>query len=254
MANPIATLVGRQTRVVFRRELKSYFLSPIAYVFGVLFLGVQLFLSAQASIVHGAPAIMQPFFLFLPWVFLMFLPGLTMRLWAEERKLGTIELLLTFPVRTGQIVLGKFFAVVAYLAFILLMTLGLPLTMGIYGTVDWPPVLGAYLASLMFAGSFVAVGMFWSSMTKDQIVALLASIVSLAVLFLLGYPSLVDFLAGSLPLWCTDVLSGISPFKYFLSISRGVFDTRDFVYFACFCGFFLYANALVLQSRREQKG
>ena len=254
MVNPIATVLGRQTRVVFRRELKSYFLSPIAYVFGVLFLGVLLFLSAQSSIVHGAPANMQPFFLFLPWVFLMFLPGLTMRLWAEERKLGTIELLLTFPVRTSQVVLGKFGAVVVYLAFILLMTLGLPMTLGSYGSIDWPPVLGAYLASLLFAGSFVAVGMFWSSLTKDQIVALLASIVSLSVLFLLGYPSLIEFFGQSMPLWCVDVLNGISPFKYFLSISRGVFDTRDFIYFACFCGFFLYCNVLVLKVRRESKG
>jgi ABC-2 type transport system permease protein len=254
MSNPVTSVMGRQTRVIFRRELKSYFLSPIAYVFGVLFLSVLLFLSAQSSIVHGAPASMQPFFLYLPWLFLIFLPGLTMRLWAEERKLGTIELLLTFPVRASQVVLGKFLAVVTYLGFILLMTLGLPMTLGAYGSVDWPPVLGAYAASLMFAGSFVAVGMFWSSMTKDQIVALLASIVSLSVLFLLGYPSLIEFFGANLPLWLADLLNGISPFKYFLSIARGVFDTRDFVYFTCFCGFFLYANVLVLKVRREQKG
>ena len=161
MLDAITSALGRETRVIFRRELKSYFLSPIAYVFGVLFLSVLLFLSAQTSLRHGAPASMQPFFLYLPWVFLLFLPGLTMRLWAEERKLGTIELLLTFPVRASQVVLGKFFAVVTYLAFILVMTLGLPLTLGAYGSIDWPPVLGAYAASLMFAGSFVAVGMFW---------------------------------------------------------------------------------------------
>ena len=250
----MSSVLGRETRVIFRRELKSYFLSPIAYVFGVLFLSVLLLLSAQTSLVHGAPASMQPFFLYLPWMFLIFLPGLTMRLWAEERKLGTIELLLTFPVRSSQVVLGKFGAVVSYLGFILILTLGLPMTLGAYGSVDWPPVLGAYVASLMFAGSFVAVGMFWSCMTKDQIVALLASIVSLTGLFLLGNPSFIEFVGATLPLWVADLLNGISPFKYFLSISRGVFDTRDFIYFACFCGFFLYANVLVLQARREQRG
>lgn len=254
MSNVITSLWGRETRVIFRRELKSYFLSPIAYVFGGLFLTVLLFLSAKTSLVHGAPATMQPFFLYLPWLFLIFLPGLTMRLWAEERKLGTIELLLTFPVRTSQVVLGKFGAVVAYLGFILLLTLGLPLTLGAYGSIDWPPVLGQYVASLMFAGSFVAVGMFWSSMTRDQIVALLASIVSLSVLFLLGNPSVIEFFGSNLPLWCAALLNGISPYKYFLSIARGVFDTRDFIYFACFCGFFLYANVLVLKARRESKG
>lgn len=246
--------MANRALVIFRRELVSYFLSPIAYVFGVLFLTVLLFLSAQSTLVHNAQASMQAFFLYLPWIFLIFLPGLTMRLWAEERKLGTIELLLTFPVRPGQVVMGKFLAVLTYLAFVLLLTFGLPLTLGAYGSVDWPPVLGAYLASLLFAGSFVAVGMFWSSMTKDQIVALLASVVSLAVLFLLGYPTLIEFFGANLPPVVADVLNGLSPFKYFQSIARGVFDTRDFVYFACFCGFFLYCNVLVLKVRRESKG
>ena len=243
-----------RTLVIFRRELWSYFLSPIAYVFGVLFLTVLLFLSAQSTLVHNAQASMQPFFLYLPWVYLIFLPGLTMRLWAEERKLGTIELLLTFPVRPGQVVLGKFLAVLTYLACVLALTLGLPMTLGVYGSIDWPPVLGAYLASLLFAGSFIAVGMFWSSLTKDQIVALLVSVVSLALLFLLGYPTLIEFFGANLPPVVADVLNGVSPFKYFQSIALGVFDSRDFVYFACFCGFFLYCNVLVLKVRRESKG
>ncbi|MFK7740186.1 MAG: ABC transporter permease subunit [Planctomycetota bacterium] len=250
----LSALFGRSSRVVFRRELKSYFLSPIAYVFGGLFLGVLLYLSAQSGIAHGAPARMDPFFANLPWLCLLFLPGLTMRLWAEERKLGTIELLLTFPVRPSQVVLGKFAAVLVYLAFVLVLTLGLPMTLGAYGALDWPPVLAGYLASLLFAGSFVAVGMFWSSMTRDQIVALLASVVSLAVLFLLGYPAFLEFVAASAPVVLVDVLNGLSPYKYFLSIQRGVLDTRDFVYFACFCGFFLYANVLVLEVRRQSKG
>ena len=113
--------MANRSLVIFRRELVSYFLSPIAYVFGVLFLTVLLFLSAQSTLVHNAQASMQAFFLYLPWIYLIFLPGLTMRLWAEERKLGTIELLLTFPVRPGQVVLGKFLAVLTYLAFVLLL-------------------------------------------------------------------------------------------------------------------------------------
>jgi ABC-2 type transport system permease protein len=244
----------RETLVVFRRELRSYFLSPIAYVFGVLFLSVLLLLAAAGSIEQGAQASMQTFFGLLPWLCLVFLPGLTMRLWAEERKLGTIELLLTFPVRLSSVVLGKFGAVLAYLAFVLLLTLGLPLTLGAYGRIDWPPVFGAYVASLLFAGSFVAVGMFWSSLTKDQIVALLASVVSLGVLYLLGYPALIEMTAGWLPATAVDLLNGLSPYKYFESIARGVFDTRDFVYLTCFCGFFLYANVLVLQVRRQSRG
>ena len=166
----------RESLVIFRRELKGYFYSPIAYVFGVLMTGVLLFLSVSTSLVQGAQASMQTFFGLLPIVCIVFLPGLTMRLWAEERKMGTLELLMTFPVRISHLVLGKFGASVAFLAFVLLMTLGLPLTLGVYGRIDWSPVLASYAASLMFAGSFVAVGMFWSSMTRDQIVAMLLSI------------------------------------------------------------------------------
>jgi len=244
----------RETLVIFRRELRSYFLSPIAYVFGVLFLGVLLYLASVSSLIDGTQASMQTFFGFLPWLYIVFLPGLTMRLWAEERKLGTIELLLTFPVGVGQVVFGKFLAVLCYLACVLVLTLGLPMTLGAYGSIDWPPVLGAYVASLLFAGSFVAVGMFWSSLTKDQIVALLISIVSLALLFLLGLPQVVEWLAGWLPTWLQDLINGVSPYRYFQSISRGVLDTRDFVYFACFCGFFLYVNTLVLKLRRSSGG
>lgn len=242
----------RETLVIFRRELRSYFLSPIAYVFGLLFLLILLFAAATMTIVHGAQANMQTFFGVLPWVLLLFLPGLTMRLWAEERKLGTIELLLTFPVRISGLVLGKFFATLSFLSFLLLLTLGLPLTLDAYGGVDWPPVLAAYVASVLFTGSFVAVGMFWSSTTRDQIVAMLLSVVSLLALFVMGYPVLLEGLAGVLPAAAIDLLNGVSPYKYFESIGRGVLDTRDFVYFACFCGFFLYANAMVLQARRRK--
>lgn len=242
----------RETLVIFRRELKSYFLSPIAYVFGVTFLIALLYMSATSSLVQGSQASMQSFFVLLPWFLLLLVPSLTMRLWAEERKLGTIELLMTFPVRSSQLVFGKFAATLCFLAFVLLLTIGLPLTLNAYGRVDWPPVIGAYVASVLFAGSYVAVGMLFSSLTRDQIVAQLLSNAALGALFVLGVPPLIEFLAGWLPAWSVDLLAGISPYKYFASISRGVFDTRDFVYFACFCGFFLYANALVLRTRRER--
>lgn len=242
----------RESLVVFRRELKSYFFSPIAYVFGLLFLGVLLVLAAPGTLIDGAQASMQGFFLLLPALLLVFVPALTMRLWAEERKMGTIELLMTFPVRVSSLVAGKFLAAVAFLGFVLVLTLGVPLTLAVYGSVDWPPVLGAYLASLLFAGSFVSVGMFFSSLTRDQIVAMLISLVVLGVLYLVGRPEVVEYFADWLPAWAADIVTGISPFKYFLSIARGALDTRDIVYFACFCGFFLYCNALVLHHRRRK--
>src|SRR5262245_11227184 len=242
----------REVAVIFRRELKSYFLSPIAYVFGVLFLGIVLWITSTAQLKNGQPASMEGFFGFLPVVFLVFLPGLTMRLWAEERRSGTIELLMTFPVRIGQLISGKFFAALAFLAIVLLFTIGLPLTLSLYGKLDWVPVIGAYLAALLLAGAYIAVGMFWSSMTRDQIVALLLSLVSLLVLYAMGSPELLERLAEYLPGWGIDLLHGISPYKYFRSIQRGVFDTRDLLYYVCFCGLFLHANSLVLHARRRR--
>ena len=241
----------RETLVILRRELKSYFLSPIAYVFGILLLGVQLYYSTEYTLVQGARATLDAFFQWLPLMLIFFVPGLTMRSWAEERKLGTLELLMTFPVTIRQLVLGKFAAAVAYLALLLVLTLGLPITLGAYGKLDWPPVLGSYLASLLFASSFVAVGMFWSSLTRDQIIAMLAAMVSLFVLYQLGKPENVEYANEWMPSWLVDVVSGISPHRYFVSIARGVLDSSHFVYFLCFCGFFLHANVLVLQARRQ---
>jgi len=245
----------REVAVIFRRELKSYFVSPIAYVFGVLFLAVVMLLSLVLGFVplsSGAQASMQGFFWLLPIVFLFFLPGLTMRLWAEERKSGTLELLMTFPVRIGQLISGKFLAALVFLAAILALTFVLPLTLRIYGNLDWGPVIGAYVATILLASAYIAAGMFWSAMTRDQIVALLLALVTLLVLYALGFPLLLEWLASSFPSWLLDLMNAISPYKYFESITRGVLDTRDLIYFACFCGFFLHANALVLHARRQK--
>jgi ABC-2 type transport system permease protein len=242
----------REAAVVFRRELKSFFFSPIAYVFGILFVTSLLYLASESSLQNGARASAETMFSLLPLLLVLFVPGLTMRLWAEERKMGTLELLMTFPVTIGQLVAGKFLASVCYLGVVLLLTIGLPLTLGAYGKLDWTPVLGSYVASLLFAGSYVAVGMFWSSLTREQIVAGLLAGTSLMILYLIGYPTVVEYVSGWMPAWLVDVVNGISPFKYFSSIARGVLDTRDLVYFACFCGFFLYANTLVLHARRQK--
>src|SRR5436190_5456859 len=171
--------------VIFRRELKSFFLSPIAYVCGILFLTVLLYIAGESTLQNGARASAESMFGLLPLLLVFFVPALTMRVWAEERKLGTLELLMTFPATIGQLVLGKFLASLSYLGVVLLLTIGLPLTLGAYGRLDWTPVLASYLASLLFAGSYVAVGMFWSSLTREQIIAGLLAGVSLLVLYLM---------------------------------------------------------------------
>lgn len=240
-----------ETSVLLRRELKSYFLSPIAYVFGVLFLGLQLFFVGRAVLRPDGSASMQPFFAMLPMMFLFFLPALTMRTWAEERKLGTLELLMTFPVRIPQLIAGKFLAALIYLAVVLAFTVGLPVTLASFGRLDWGPVAGAYLGALLMAGAYLSVGMFWSSTTRDQIVAMLLSLVSLLLLYFMGLPGFLEVIANALPTVVVDLVAAISPYRYFDSIARGVIDTRDVLYYLCFCGFFLHLNGLVLHARRH---
>ncbi len=239
-----------ETAVILRRELRSYFLSPIAYVFGILFLLILLYAAASATLVQSQAARMDAFFRLLPWLFVIFTPALTMRLWAEERKLGTLELLLTFPVTTTQLILGKFFAALLYLALLLLLTIGLPFTLDMFGELQWGPVIAAYLAALLMASAYLSVGMFFSSITRDQIIALVLSLVFLLLLFVLGWPQFLLVVGNVLPAPVVAFLGAISPYRYFESIARGVIDTRDIVYYVAFCAFFLHLNALVLHGRR----
>jgi len=186
-------------------------------------------------------------------MFLVFVAPLTMRLWAEERKMGTLELLMTFPVSVPKLIAGKFIASLIFLSLVMLLTLGLPLTLSVFGGADglnFGPVACAYLASLMLAGSYLAVGMFCSSLTRDQLVAMLLALVALLAITLFGDPSFQLQFSSVVPDWLLGAINAISPSRYFQSITRGVLDTRDFVFYICFCGFFLYMNALVLQGRR----
>jgi ABC-2 type transport system permease protein len=240
----------REVAILVRRELTSYFASPIAYVFGALFLLVQGYLTVPSILTNGQPASMETFFGMLPMMFLLFVPPLTMRLWAEERKLGTIELLMTFPVTVSKLIVSKFVAALVFLALVMALTLGLPATLMAYGDLDVGPVLCAYLASLLLAGSYLAVGMFCSSLTRDQLVAMLVALVLLLTLTMIGHPGFQVAVAGSVPNWLLSFLGAVSPLPYFGSITRGIVDTRDIVFYVCFCGFFLHMNALVLQGRR----
>ncbi|MFO1051867.1 MAG: ABC transporter permease [Planctomycetota bacterium] len=240
----------RETRIVLVRELRGYFNSPIAYVFGALFLFVILARSV-AAIGQGQPADMGMFFSGLPLLYLLFLPVLSMRLWAEERKLGTLELLMTFPVKIRQLVLGKFLAALLFLCLVMLLSVGLPLTLDATGKLDWGVTIGGYVAAMLVAASYLAVGMFFSSLTRDQIVAALLSIVVLGVLYMLGVPEISLLLSRiGLPDWAVELLGALSPARYFSSITRGVVDTRDAIYFGSFCALFLYFNGLVLAGRR----
>jgi ABC-2 type transport system permease protein len=238
--------------VIFQRELRSYFLSPIAYVIGVLFLvfgSVMLFWFGLMEVGRSAEANMGSFFSgYLPWAFILLVPALTMRLWAEERQLGTLELLLTFPVRNGQLISGKFLGALVFIMSLLALTLIYPLSMSLYGNLDWGPVIGGYLGAILLAAAYLSLGLFISSLFKDQIIALLVSVVLLLVLVLMGHP-IVGLFFNS---FFTELFALISPMSHFQSIGRGVVDLGDIVYYVAFCAFFLTLNGLVLNVRKQK--
>lgn len=245
----------RETAIVLRRELRAYFQSPLAYVFGAAFLLLQLWATTELLGVldHGARADLTRFFRLLPLVYIVFLPGLAMRLWAEERKQGTLELLLTFPARIWSLILGKFLAALSVIALLLALTLGLPLTLDSVAVLDWRPVVVGYLAALLLAAAYLAVGMFFSSLTRDQLVAMLASFFTLiAVVGPTSSWGRLRLEAAGVPVRIIEALESASPLSHFLSIARGVVDLGDLVFYVVFCGFFLHLNALVLRAQRER--
>ncbi len=237
-----------KTTVILRREFRSYFLSPIAYVVGGLFLGIGGWLYFSRVFFDfgaGAEARMGGFFSLLPLFFLVLVPALSMRLWAEEKKLGTFELLLTFPVRTRDLILGKFLGGLFFVIVLLAFTLPYPITLATYGKLDWGPVIGGYLGGILLAASYLSLGLFISSLTRDQIIALLLSVAALLVLVLL--PQVGAAMSPSL----AEAFKLLSPVEHFRSIARGVLDLRDLIFYIVFCGLFLYLNALVLEFKKR---
>lgn len=228
------------------RELRSYFDSPIAYVVIDVFLVMSSWLFLQRFFVMGQ-ADMRPFFSFLPWLFLFFAPAITMRLWAEERKLGTIEVLLTLPVRTVEAVLGKFLAALGLVATTLLLSAILPLSIQRLSPLDMGPVIGGYLGALALASAFLAAGLFVSGLTENQIVAFILS-VTLSFLLLMVGTSLV---VSSLPKSLGKLAEYIGLQNHFESIARGVLDSRDLVYYLSITALFLALNAYVIEHRRR---
>jgi ABC-2 type transport system permease protein len=239
---------------VFKRELASYFATPIAYVFIVIFLVVsnaftffyggfyeagQADLSAQGS-----------FFYWHPWLYLFLASALSMRLWAEERKSGSIELLMTLPLETWQVVTGKYLAAWAFMGVALALTFPIWITVNYLGDPDNGSIVAAYVGSLLMAGGFLAVGACISAMTKNQVIAFIVSVVTCFLLMVPGVGLVQSVLLGVAPQWLVDGLSSLSFQTHFEFISKGVIDLRDLVYFALLIGACLFANAIVLDLKK----
>ncbi len=236
---------------VCRRELLSYFATPVAYVFIVMFLVLaSTFTFYLGNFYERGQADLSPFFTFHPWLYLFLVPALSMRLWAEERKSGSIELLVTLPLELWEAVLGKFLAAWAFTLLALALTFPIWVTVNYLGAPDNGAILAAYIGSGLMAGGFLAVGSCISATTKNQVIAFILSVVACFLLLLAGFPLVLDVFSGWAPQALVDAVASLSFLTHFQSISRGVIDFRDLVYFALLIAACLYANTIVLAIKR----
>jgi ABC-2 type transport system permease protein len=230
---------------VFRRELAAYFVTPLAYVFIFIF----LVLSGATTFFLGnfferGQADLAPFFGFHPWLYLLLVPAIAMRLWADERKTGTVELLLTLPVSVGQAVVGKFLAAWAFAGIALALTFPMWITVNYLGSPDNGVILTSYIGSFVMAGSYLAIGACFSALSKNQVIAFVLAAVVCLLFTVSGTPLVLNAFSGWAPASVIDTVAGLSMLANFDGISRGVLDAVNIVYFASVIVLFLFANAI----------
>jgi ABC-2 type transport system permease protein len=230
---------------IFKKEFKAYFLSPIAYIFITVYLITTTFLFFQGFFLINQ-ADMRGYFDLLPWIFLFFVPAITMRTWAEEKKVKTLELLLTWPVSDVEVVTGKFLASFALLSIVVLLSISIPITIAFLGHPDMGQIVAEYVGALLLGAAYLAIGLWVSSMTENQIVAFIVGVVVTFLLFIIGNP----FITMVAPSFLVPLFTFAGLGNHFESISRGVIDSRDIVYYLSVIGFFLFLNVCSLGSRK----
>jgi ABC-2 type transport system permease protein len=238
---------------IMRRELTGYFATPVAYVFLVIFLVMTgVFTFYLGNFYERGFADLDPFFRFHPWLYLFLVPAISMRLWAEERRSGTIELLFTLPLTTAAAVLGKFLAAWLFIGLALVLTIPMWFTANYLGSPDNGVILAAYVGSWLMAGGFLAIGSCMSALTRNQVVAFILSVVVCFLFLLSGLPMVMNLFKGWAPQVILDGIAGLSFFKHFADISKGVIDLRDLVYFVLVIGFWLIANTVILELKKAE--
>lgn len=239
---------------IFKKELGGYFNSPQAYIFLIVFLilGPALFfnLSGGGGFFKARQASLGGFFSFVPWLFLFFVPAIAMRMWAEEKRSGTEELLMTLPVRDWEAVLGKYLGALMLIAIALLFTLPLVYVLQYFADpntpIDWGPVWSGYIGAFLLGATMLAIGTWASSITVNQIVAFIISCTVIFLLILVG----VDAVTGVFPSAIAELLTRLSLMSHFSSMYRGVLDAGDFVYYLSLIVFFLFLNVVSIESRK----
>jgi ABC-2 type transport system permease protein len=237
-------------KAVFKRELKSYFTTPIAYVFLVVFLFFSGYLTFKNGFFEIRQADMTAFFVNMPLLFAFLVPATAMRLWAEERKTGSIELLFTLPITVMQAVLGKFFAAWVFLLIALALTFPMVITVFYLGRPDLGLIITGYLGSILMAGGFLAVGCFFSALSKNQVISFVLSVVACAVLVFAGVPTTMNYLSTFLPAGLVTAVGNMSFETHFESIQKGVLELRDVSYFLFLIVGWVAACAVVLEERK----
>jgi ABC-2 type transport system permease protein len=240
----------RNTLVIAKRELNAYFATPVAWVFIVIFLLLQGTLTfSLGDFFDRNQADLLPFFQFLPWVFVLLVPAITMRLWAEERRLGTIELLLTLPISQTQAVVGKFLAAWAFCTLALALTFPFVVTVNVLGSPDNGMILAGYIGSVLIAGAFLSVGAAFSALTKNQVIAFVLGVAVCFVFAASSYPLVTDFLGRNAPT-LVGLARELSLVAHFENFTRGLIEARDLLFLVSFIGFWLFVNTVILEHRK----
>ncbi|MGC8519633.1 MAG: ABC transporter permease subunit [Steroidobacteraceae bacterium] len=241
----------RNVALILRRELASYFATPLAYVFIIIFLVLSnAFTFYVGAFYQRGQADLRPFFMFHPWLYLFLIPALTMKLWAEERKSGSIELLMTLPVKVWEAVLGKYLAAWLFTGLALALTFPIWITVNYLGSPDNGVIFASYVGSLLLAGGFLAIGSCMSALTRNQVVAFILGVCACFVLLLAGYPMVLDAFRGWAPETLIEAIASLSLLTHFQSITRGVLELRDVLYFIMLIGFFLFTTTVAVDLRK----
>ena len=236
---------------IYKREFTSYFVTPVAYVFIVIFLLMTgVFTFYLGAFFESNQADLEPFFRFHPWLYLFLIPAISMRLWSDERKSGTIELLMTLPVSITDAVVGKYLAAWSFTAVALLLTFPMWITVNYLGNPDNAVIMASYIGSLIMAGGFLAIGSCISAFTKSQVIAFVISVVISFMFILSGFPMVLDLFQGWAPQAIVDAIASFSFLTHFTSIKKGVIDIRDVIYFGALITFWLYVNVVVIEAKK----
>lgn len=238
-------------RTIAKRELASYFTSPVAYVFIVIFLLLAGFFTFMVGrLFERGEATLYWFFAWHPWLYLFLVPAAGMRLWSEERRLGTLELLFTMPISSWQAIIGKFIASWAFLLLALLLTFPLIITVNYLGNPDNGVIFCGYFGSFLLAGAYLAISCMTSAITRNQVISFIVSVVILLFLILAGWPPITDMLQQLSVPAVVDLVASFSVMTHFDAFQRGIIDSRNVLFFLSVMVFALFTTGVILRSHR----